>query len=460
MRFLALCLSSWMVGICGCGPHAQQFLSGFGCGQDGFARKPLENGKCGGSVVQVAHRNKDHASALPLASDDAMAALRKLVGLNVTPEPSFAGPYRALTAAQCQCRAAQASGMGNLLEKEAAVAPSHGHKGDMRQSLLSNSALEARNKDSAAALDLFYRLAEAEARWALLAVSIDEVQKANAHGDKLKKQGLPLPANIDEFAKQDFDLKSDRVRLAVGIEKLNRNLARKIDIEGVPAEERLWPVDDFSVPEEPIDVAAAVELGMAQRPELVFLRQASQDASPANLAELRKALSASNALLGSTGGPCMKLIMMLCKDETGNRRQQIQELQQQREREIADDIRQAAADMNGQVRLVVLANARSDYARTKLKEQEDKLSKGTGSVFEVASTRLTWLKARDQLVREVMAWHFAHTKLQEAQGLLAHGCDPQADLLTSCQAQLSHPQMYPPLEATILPQYRRTYTGD
>ncbi|HMF15663.1 MAG TPA: hypothetical protein VKE98_00580, partial [Gemmataceae bacterium] len=437
MRFLALCLSGWMVGVCGCGPHAQQFLSGFGCCQDGLAQK---SARSPGSIAQVAHCNKDHASALPLASDEAMAPLRKLVGLKVTPEPSFAGPYGALTAAQCQCRAAQASGMGNLLEKEANLAPSHGHKGDMRQSLLSNSALEARNKDSAAALDLFYRLAEAEARWALLAASIDQVQKANAHGDKLKKQGLPLPANIDEFAKQDFDLKSDRVRLAVGIEKLNRNLARKIDIEGVPEEERLWPVADFSVPEEPIDVAAAVELGLAQRPELVFLRQASQDASPANVAELRKALSASNALLGSTGGPCMKLITMLCKDETGNRRQQIQQLQEQREREIADDIRQAAADMNGQVRLVVLANARSDYAGTKLKEQEDKLSKGTGSVFEVASARLTWLKARDQLVREVMAWHLAHTKLQEAQGLLAHGCDPQADLLTSCPAQLSHPQ--------------------
>jgi hypothetical protein len=458
MRLLALCLSGWIVGVCGCIPRAQQIVSGYGSGQEISPQKTSEKGRTTGRIVQVAHFDQDHGNDLPYASETARAqALKRLTGLKVTPEPSFAGLYRALTAAQCRCRAAQASGMGNLLEQEAGLASSHGRKGDMKQALLSNSAQEARNKDAAAALEMFYRLAEAEARWALLAASIDQVQKAIAHGDKLKKQGLPVPTDLDQFSKQDFDLKSDRVRLAVGIEKLNRNLARKVKIEGVPEQERLWPVADFTVPEEPIDVAAAVELGLAQRPELVFLRQANQDASVANLAELRKALSASNALLGSTGGPCMKVIAILCKDETGNRRQQIQQLQEQREREIGDEIREAAADMNGQVLLIALASARSTYAASKLKEQEDKLAKGTGSVFEVASARLTWLKARDQQVREVIAWHLAHTRLQEAQGILAQDCDPKADLLPSAPPRLSPPQEFPPMETRVI-QYRRTYS--
>jgi hypothetical protein len=246
--------------------------------------------------------------------------------------------------------------------------------------------------------------------------------------------------------------------LSGGIEKLNRNLARRIEVAHVPEEERLWPTGDFSIADEPVDSAAAVAVGMAQRPELQFLRQASQDASLANLAELRKALSASNALLGMSGGPCKKLIAILCKGEAGNRRDQIQQLEEQRQREIADDIRQAAQDMNAQVRLMAIARARSTYAGAKLKEQEDKQAKGTGSVFETTSARLTWLKARDQQVREMIAWHLAHTRLQEAQGVLIQGCDPHADLMSSFRPPLSAPEEYPPMEGNVLPQNRKTYT--
>src|SRR5262249_6204224 len=152
------------------------------------------------------------------------------------------------------------------------------------------------------------------------------------------------------------------------------------------------------------------------------LRQAEQDARLGNLAEVRRALSASNALLGMSGGPCQKLIAILCNNETSSRRQQLEQLQEQREREIADDIRQAAGDMNAQVELVAFARAGGKNAAAKLKEQEDKQAKGTGSVFDVTSARLTLLKARDQYVREVPLWHLAHPRLQEAQGVLIKEC--------------------------------------
>ena len=461
MRALALGLTGWLVVVCGCSPLTQQLVSGNGLSQDDCAPKVSEKGKTSGSITLVSHCNQEHGTTqLQPASEAArVQALKKLIGLDWSPEPSFNGPYLALTVEQCQCLAAQESTIANLLEKEAGVAPSHGRKADLRQALLSNGALEARNKDAGAALELFYRLAEAEARWALLAASIDQVQKANAHGDKLKKQGLPLPADFDHFARQEFDLRSDRVRLSNGIEKLNRNLARKLEVVGVPEYERLWPVADFSVPEQPVDVAAAVALGLAQRPELQFLRQASQDAGLANLAEVRRALSASNALLGMSGGRCQKLIAILCNSETSSRRQQLQQLQEQREREIADDIRQAAGDMNAQVELVAIARARARHAAAKLKEQQDKQAKGTGSVFDVTSARLTWLKARDQQVQEVTAWHLAHTRLQQAQGALTEGCAQQDDLLSSCPVQLAPPQEFPLQESKILPQFRRTYSG-
>jgi hypothetical protein len=439
-----------MLMVCGCGQQAQQLVVHFP--QESATNNPLEKGKA--TVSPVSHVSPAN---LPLVSEEGKTqAMQKLIGLDVMPKPSFAGPYRALTAEECRCRAAQASSMGNLLEREADLAPSHGRKADLQRALLQTASQEARNKDASAALELFYRLAEAEARWAVLAASIDQVKKAIAHGDKLRKQGLAVPPDLDQFTKQDFDLGSDRVRLEAGIEKLNRNLARKVEVAGVPEEERIWPVGDFSVAETHVDPAAAVSVGLAQRPELQLLRQASQEAGPGNLGTIDKLLSSSNALLGMSGGPLHKLLAILCKDEAGTRRDQLTQLQEQREREIADDIREAAQDMNFQVRLVILARARAKNAAAKLKEQEDKQAKGTGSVFDVASARLNWLKARDQQVREVTLWHIARTKLREAQGELWKDCEHRSE---SASAPSHIPVLWsPPMDGSRW-QNRWTYSN-
>ncbi|HEX4147893.1 MAG TPA: hypothetical protein VHY20_02855, partial [Pirellulales bacterium] len=83
--------------------------------------------------------------------------------------PRGAAGYYDLDEVNCQCRAVTYSTMGNLLDSERQnlrrKAGHHISRVDaMRLDILATAALEARNESSSEALQIFYALAEAEAR--------------------------------------------------------------------------------------------------------------------------------------------------------------------------------------------------------------------------------------------------------------------------------------------------------
>jgi len=342
---------------------------------------------------------------------------------------TFAGTYRSLTEHDCQCLAAQASSMASALEQEQQLVASHGlrRRANLQEAILQTAALEARNKDAGTALELFYRLAEAEAKRDLLDLSLKQINEAVASGERLKQQGLKVPAEFEEFQKQQLELQADSVRLDAGIERLNRNLAKMLGLKMDAEKQRLWPTADFypSGPVPPTEQALAV--GMENRPELLLVRRMRDETNRANLAAARKLLAGSNVLLGLNGsGPLAKVKAVLCANEAGVRQEQLDQLARQRETEVSDEIRQALADMRTQIQLVALTSARTARAESKLKEVEAKRAKGTLSAIDVVPVRLAQLKARGELAEAVMAWHIARTKLRQAQGLLAAECGFEA----------------------------------
>jgi len=234
---------------------------------------------------------------------------------------------------------------------------------------------------------------------------------------------LKVPAEFEEFQKQQLELQADSVRLDAGIERLNRNLAKMLGLKMDTDKERLWPTAD-SYPSGPVPpTEQALAVGMENRPELLLVRRMRDETNRANLAAARKLLAGSNVLLGLNGsGPLAKVKALLCANEAGVRQEQLDQLATQRETEVADEIRQALADMRTQIQLIALASSRAARADTKLKDTEAKRTKGTLSAIDVAPVRLAQLKARGELVEAVMVWHIARTKLRQAQGLLAAEC--------------------------------------
>ena len=104
------------------------------------------------------------------------------------------------------------------------------------------------------------------------------------------------------------------------------------------------------------------------------------------------------------------------------RRDQLRGYLAEREAAVAEEIRQAAANVNYRAKLSALAWAREKSWEEKLRDVESRQKQGLAPFAEVISTKLDMLKARSDVIQEVMAWYIAGVKLKQAQGRLVAEC--------------------------------------
>ena len=106
--------------------------------------------------------------------------------------------------------------------------------------------------------------------------------------------------------------------------------------------------------------------------------------------------------------------------EVEARRKQLREIIEARERAVADEARAAAISLNAQTRKVQLARDRlASWAAQRAEAIKKREAKQPGAELLEAQATLDWLKARAEVVAEVMAWHQARVRLKAAQGWLA-----------------------------------------
>jgi hypothetical protein len=357
--------------------------------------------------------------------------------------------YHVLRAIDCQCRAVLYSSIGNLLARERGrLAGSRGlcemscmqvllprqceQSGiHLKIAILYFSELEARNRTGGYALDLYYRLAEAEAKADLLDKAAADLAAAVGQGRDLTRQGFKLPVELMTLQRQEIDARADRVKLGAGIVELNGRLKALIHQKDLPAGDRLWPAGEFDVAFPPLDPDAAVEVALAHRPELNLLRTVLRDLDGKTLPVVRDFLKGLNALLAeqakhSTAAgrayDSVKDVLTAHAVERALRSAQVQQLLAERERAVAAEVRQAVADLHAKGQLVVLDRERVLAAAVKQREADEKAKSGGGSFLEVLNANLEAYKARGQLVEDVMGWHAAGAKLRQAQGLLVREC--------------------------------------
>jgi hypothetical protein len=128
--------------------------------------------------------------------------------------------FRELTEGECLALSVSASELGNLLDAEnrsleSSTFGGHGHHrrgGEdddratrMLQTVRYHLALEARNQAGGLGLDLFYRLAEAEAGDDLLRASLDEVESSLAKVREARERGIRLPVEVETLERQRID---------------------------------------------------------------------------------------------------------------------------------------------------------------------------------------------------------------------------------------------------------------
>lgn len=344
--------------------------------------------------------------------------------------------YRGLTPRDALCLAGWNSAKANRLDREReAIASSAGHKhkkqcsDELRQAMLFHTATETRNRDAANAMEMYFRLLEAEAKADLARQGLANMADVLARGRDVQKRGLKLPFDYEQLVRDEIDLKAKQVRLAHIIERLNGSLDEAL---GLPMCEELiplWPVGRFAIdPHVPCE-SEAVALALARRPELLMLRQIEHDLDARSLPAVKQLLQGSDSLTGTSGPRCPMVAAALAhmgcgnSDEVELRRQQVHDLLIERERAVTREVREAVRALAAATRLVDLAKAKLRSLHDRVRELEGKEEQGMGSLKDLTAAKLDWFQGRGDLANEIASWHIALVKLKLAQGVLQDDCE-------------------------------------
>lgn len=374
-------------------------------------------------------------AAAPTRIEPPLATLPTLDPKTADPAKLFAADakgFRGLTETACATLAAQASPVGNLLDRENAmpvVTVSAGKKkpcpDESNDQLLRDArylaAVDARNKDAADALERFYQLADGEGRTELLSAGLKAFDELRALAPKFRAAGLPTPDD-DELTRQRAKLLGDIEAAEAAIKLVNAELQARLGLS-VKGDERLWPTGPFTISGDAVDAEAAVTVALEQRADLRLLRRLYHGLSADTLPTVQDQLRGVNGLAGTAPAvPQLPFLRRQSKKLTDQlrattesqvaaRKEQLFALTADREKLAAAEVRAAAVQMASAARRVALAKSRVEAWQAKVEKakKEDK-------PFDRLPLELEWYRARADVVQEVMAWHRWHVKLRAAQG--------------------------------------------
>lgn len=294
----------------------------------------------------------------------------------------------------------------------------------VRGELLHLAALEARNRSAGAALELYHRLAGAEARRGLAARGIAEVDEALAQVAAIKGRGLASKVDEGALLRRRLEIEGDALDLDLARERLRGELATLLKLGPGP-----WALGPptFAADEGPPDPPSAIALGLACRPELRLLRllRATLDAGTARAARL--VLAEASPILAAGPPAARGLRAMLGHsrglDDLGALRGQLGVFLADRERAVAEEITQAASAIRVRREQVEVARRLVESWESEVSRAEQRRARGLATFAEAISPRAGLLKARDALVGREVERDLARVRLRQAQGGLGRSAD-------------------------------------
>ena len=368
---------------------------------------------------------------------------------SLSQERNAVSTYRALSARDCQCLAARSSSVGNLLDQKAnGCLGQAGVTGPLRdevnrttlvqEGMLRDAALEARNRSAGAALELFYKLAEAEGRLDILKQSLAEIEETLASGERMKAKGMQLGDDFEILRRQRVATLNSNIELGLAIERLNTELQHQLKLGPTDERWRIWPVVERSVVADPDDVPAAVALGLERRADLTLLRRLGQSLDRENAPLVRGVLGQVHALLELSSQDELtgwKVLVSLFKRPQASDREvkelcrQLQAYRIERELAAAEEIRQDVMIVAARLRQVAVAREEVEGWDRRLDELKAKSERGMSTFPERTTVQLRRFEAQGSLIEKVMAWQIARVHLAQHQGILLDGCGPTASAL-------------------------------
>ncbi len=337
--------------------------------------------------------------------------------------------YYHLTADECRRLAASNSNLGNLIEASVLVetgpfAKWHGQDCVNRVVQLAATQLsrEARNRTAASALDLYYQILELELTDDVLSQSLTELGELVRITQVMQEQGFKKPAEAFELQSQLLQLQADQVKLRGGLQQLNSELKNLLAID--PATPGfLLPADQVRVVPETLDLALAIDVGLARRADLQLLRDLQANLDHRTVMAVRRVLVGLTPVLGALAplreSPILApFVSALAKAEACRMQIQLQALLADRTREATKEIRSAVEAWDAARDIVAILRKKFELGQKQVEEYEKKQATGMAVEFELRKARLGLLETEAALVKEIAAWKRADVKAREAIGLL------------------------------------------
>jgi len=378
-------------------------------------------------------------AALPIVNRPVLEPpLAMLVNARVDQATLVSQPaaFHGLTEPQAQSLAVANTSIANQLEHDSKIDPNapsnarhiarrqHDEQETFRRTVMHFVAQDLRNRQAGGALEVYYRLAEAEVTGERLEESSVGLQATTAKAKESRDRGIALPIKYEDLQRQQIELDSNRVQVASTIEQLNTRLRGLLGLTG-PGE-RLMPMELPALMTEPIDVARATQVALQYRADLQLLRYIEAEISVGNLVTVRNLLGSVNSLLGTTVTSDFKLFLLSLSEtcfgqealEVAQRRAQVQNLRHDREQQAINEVQTAIRNIETGIKRIALARDR--LINTQLQEDaiQKRSSQGLSSFLEESSGQQDVLKARVELIKEMMAWQRARIELKQAQGML------------------------------------------
>lgn len=354
---------------------------------------------------------------------------------------SSARPDRTLGERECLDLAARNSTLGNLLDQKAreccatgtepssvaACAGVPASPGSIQVEILGVGAIEARNASAGTAMELYYRLAQAQAQHGVVDDGLALIERALNEGKLLEAKGVKAPETFETLRRRTFKLRGEQSELDRGIAQLSAELRQRLDLGPQYEEWLVRPTLIVKVDPTAIEPDAAIREGLYRRPELILLRRLDQQQSPQTLRTLRTTLASVAPLLAMSCRPEPPSPLALFHAALGRGGDEADSAEQasvralwdvyrlNREQEIVKELRVAANDLRARVDQVVLARDElADWTR-QLERLRTEQAKGIANYGERIETELKRLEAQSTLWEKVFAWEIARVKLRQAE---------------------------------------------
>jgi hypothetical protein len=347
--------------------------------------------------------------------------------------PTPTQDYRLLDEFECQCTAAANGYLANMLRLEQHLAQVFAECETntvsrnlyLQRNILSLYTADKRGISASNAMVAFYYLTELETAIPFLDGVIEETTAASRRAHQLAEQDLAPDIDPTDLDRQILELQSRRAELDLRRIELNGQLQRLLGCT-LSEYEFFWPHVENGIMVEPIDVEAAVAVGLTTRQDLRMIRLVMCNLDDETLPVVQRFLGAVDGALGTAtvqDGLIHQLRCIACSDhEVPVRCRQLRILLDDAERAATVQIRLAAYEAQSHYQQIAIAREKAESWRQRLAVLKAKRGIDDTTVFDESTAQNELYQAEIDLIHRVTQLRLARLALRHAQGLLPGEC--------------------------------------